>query len=75
MPSFEVPPIEPIFSLECLKLNEMKNLFKLIFKQLTRMDAKLDDIPDFTKIIKDVSFLKKDQVEQWDYLRNKFKEI
>jgi hypothetical protein len=58
-----------------LKLNEMKNLFKLIFKQLTRMDAKLDDIPDFTKIIKDVSFLKKDQVEQWDYLRNKFKEI
>jgi len=30
----EVPQIDPIFTLDCLKLNEMKNLFKLIFDYL-----------------------------------------
>lgn len=47
MPSFDVPAIEPIFSLDCLKLNEMKNLFKIIFEQLTRIDARLESIPNF----------------------------
>jgi hypothetical protein len=31
----EVPQIDPIFSLDCLKLNEMKHLFKIIFEYLS----------------------------------------
>ena len=75
MPSFDVPAIDPIFSLECLKLNEMKNLFKVIFEQLTRLDSKIENIPDLGQINADITFLKKDQKEQWDFIMKKFKEV
>ena len=75
MPSFDVPAIEPIFSLDCLKLNEMKNLFKIIFEQLTRIDARLENIPNFSQVITDLNFLKKDQKDQWDFIMKKFKEV
>ena len=46
----ETPPIDPIFSLDCLKLNEMKGLFKTIFDYLKQMGDKLDAVPDFSDL-------------------------
>jgi len=56
----ETPPIDPIFSLDCLKLNEMKGLFKTIFEYLKAMGDKLDAVPDFSDLQRRLGKLERD---------------
>ena len=54
--------LDSIFTLECLKINEMKGLFRHIYEYLSRVglkfgdiDHKLSSIPDFDTITNMVS--------------------
>jgi len=55
----EVPQIDPIFTLDCLKLNEMKNLFKLIFDYLNQFSVRLCQFPDVRDIMQRLAAVEK----------------
>lgn len=51
--------LDKIFSLDCFRYNDMKDLFKDIYNYLTKFGLKMDDldkkfasIPDFDKVMK-----------------------
>ena len=71
----ETPPIDPIFSLDCLKLNEMKKVFKLIIENLTHINNKMGDIPDSNDIMMRIGKLEAGQSDIRDLINKKFKEF
>ena len=71
----ETPNIDPIFSLDCLKLNEMKGLFKTIFDYLQKMGHKLDSIPDFSDLSMRLGRLERGHADLEGECKKTFKEL
>jgi len=72
MPSLKVETptnLEKVFSLECFKFNEMKGIFYNIYEYLTIFgdkleahDARFNNIPDFSKLERNIRELEKQLV-------------
>ena len=70
----ETPAIDPIFSLDCLKLNEMKKLFKTIFANLQHLNFQVDSMPDVTDVMARLTKVEMEQGSLRETMNKKFKD-